>query len=455
MALKVVILAAGKGTRMRSKRPKVLQPLAHKPLLEHVIETAQTLTCEDIITVVGYGAKLVQSEINHPNIHFVLQAEQLGTGHAVIQANSYYSDEDTVLILYGDVPLISASTLIGLLELVGESCPLALLTVMLDNPEGYGRIVRNSEGTVQLIVEQKDATEEQQLIQEVNTGIMAVKGCHLRRWLSGISNQNKQAEYYLTDIIAMAVSDGFLIQTSQPNSKVEVLGVNDKTQLQKLERIYQQHYVEKLMHQGVTVIDASRLDIRGEVKASADVTLDVNVVLEGNVRLGENVFIGAHCVLKNVEIAENTYIHPFSHLESCVVGASCSIGPYARLRPGTVLGDNVKVGNFVEIKQSTIGLNSKVSHLSYIGDTSMGQDVNIGAGTITCNYDGVNKHQTIIGDDVFIGSDTQLIAPVKVGSGATIGAGSTVTKDAPENELTLSRTKQVTLKGWQKPVKSS
>ncbi len=453
MALKVVILAAGKGTRMRSKLPKVLQPLAQKPLLQHVIDTAQSLNCDEIITVIGHGAELVQSRVNGQNICFVLQENQLGTGHAVVQANRYYQDDDTVLILYGDVPLTSPKTLNALLALVDEQHPLALLTVTLENSTGYGRIVRNTQNAVQSIVEQKDATVQELVIKEVNTGIMAVKGRYLKQWLAALNNENVQSEYYLTDIIAMAVADGFLIQTAQPMLETEVLGVNDKLQLQSLERAYQLQAAESLMRQGATVVDASRLDIRGEVMVEADVTLDINVVLEGNVSLGENVIVGAHCILKNVQIAANTHIHPFSHLEDCMIGQSCSIGPYARLRPGTELADEAKIGNFVEIKKSKIGTGSKVSHLSYIGDTHMGCDVNIGAGTITCNYDGVNKHQTIIGDRVFVGSDTQLVAPVDIKSGATIGAGSTITKSAPAEALTLSRSKQMTLKDWQKPTK--
>ncbi|MCF6298918.1 MAG: bifunctional UDP-N-acetylglucosamine diphosphorylase/glucosamine-1-phosphate N-acetyltransferase GlmU [Thiomicrorhabdus sp.] len=454
MALKVVILAAGKGSRMRSNLPKVLQPLAQKPLLQHVIDTAQTLNCDEIITVIGHGAEMVQSQVRGHNLIFTLQEEQLGTGHAVVQANEHYLDDDTVLILYGDVPLTEASTLNRLLDLVDEQHPLALLTVTLEDSTGYGRIVRDAQHAVQAIVEQKDASEQVLLIKEVNTGIMAVKGAQLKRWLSALENHNAQAEYYLTDIIAMAVSDGFSIQTTQPNLETEVLGVNDKLQLQNLERQYQRQCTERLMLHGATVVDATRLDIRGEVTVATDVTLDVNVVLEGNVVLGENVTVGAHCILKNVQVAANTHIHPFSHLEDCIVGQNCSIGPYARLRPGTELADEVRIGNFVEIKKSKMGLGSKVSHLSYIGDTEMGSHVNIGAGTITCNYDGVNKHQTIIGDNVFIGSDTQLVAPVEIESGATIGAGSTITKCAPANELTLSRSKQVTIKGWTPPVKS-
>ena len=455
MALKVVILAAGKGTRMRSKLPKVLQPLAHKALLQHVIDTAESLESDSVITVIGHGAELVEQRVQGDNLSFVMQEQQLGTGHAVQMATHLVNDEDTVLILYGDVPLTSLATLEDLLSLVSVQNPLALLTINFANPTGYGRIVRDQHNVVQAIVEQKDANSEQLKIKEVNTGIMAVKGQQLNYWLSQLSSDNAQGEYYLTDIIAMAVEDGFTVQTTQPVSEVEVLGVNDKVQLQDLERRYQKQQAIKLMQAGVTLIDAHRLDIRGEVQAQADVQIDVNCIFEGLVTLGENVTIGANCILKNVAVADGTEIHPFSHLEECIVGKNCVIGPYARLRPGTELGNSAKIGNFVETKKAIIGEGSKVNHLSYIGDTDMGKEVNIGAGTITCNYDGVNKHKTIIGDRVFVGSDTQLVAPVQIGDDATIGAGSTITKEAPEAQLTLSRSKQLTIKSWQKPVKHS
>lgn len=455
MALKVVILAAGKGTRMRSKLPKVLQPLAQKPLLQHVIDTAQQLHCDEVITVIGHGAQSVKLHVTGDNLVFALQEQQLGTGHAVVMANDFYSDEDTVLILYGDVPLTAKNTLEDLLSLVDERHPLALLTITLEDSSGYGRIVRDQHRSVQAIVEQKDATLDQLLIKEVNTGIMAVKGAQLKSWLAALGNSNAQGEYYLTDIIAMAVHDGYIVPTTQPINEMEVLGVNDKRQLQSLERKYQRKLANALMDQGATLIDANRLDIRGVVTVGQDVLIDANVIFEGIVVLGENVEIGAHSVLKNVTIADNTIVHPFSHIEGCVIGKDCVVGPYARLRPGTELSARAKIGNFVELKKAKIGTGSKVNHLSYVGDTVMGSGVNIGAGTITCNYDGVNKHQTIIGDNVFIGSDSQLVAPVTIGSGATIGAGSTITKDACADELTLSRSKQLTLKGWSKPVKKS
>ena len=453
MALKVVILAAGKGTRMRSKLPKVLQPLAQKSLLQHVIDTAESLNSDSIITVIGHGAELVEQCVTGDNLNFVMQEQQLGTGHAVQMAAPVVCDDDTVLILYGDVPLTSIETLHDLLSLVSSDNPLALLTINLLNPAGYGRIVRDQHLVVQAIVEQKDASDEQLLITEVNTGIMAVKGQQLIKWLSLLSSDNAQGEYYLTDIIAMAVADGFSVQTTQPNSEIEVLGVNDKVQLQDLERRYQKQQAIELMQAGVTLVDANRIDIRGDVTALADVQIDVNCILEGQVRLDENVTIGANCILKNVTVATGTVIHPFSHLEDCMVGQNCVIGPYARLRPGTELGNEAKIGNFVETKKAIIGEGSKINHLSYIGDTNMGCDVNIGAGTITCNYDGVNKHQTIIGDRVFVGSDSQLVAPVTIGDDATIGAGSTITKDAAASQLTLSRSKQLTIPSWQKPTK--
>ena len=453
MALKVVILAAGKGTRMRSKLPKVLQPLASKPLLQHVIDTAEQLKSQSIITVVGHGADLVKDTVEGKALDFVMQSEQLGTGHAVQQATSLIEDEDKVLILYGDVPLTSFETLDDLLSQVSDDSPLSLLTIHLPNPTGYGRIIRDQHELVQAIVEQKDATADQLVVNEVNTGIMAVQGKLLKLWLSNLSSDNAQGEYYLTDIIAMCVDDGFRVSTSHPAQELEVLGVNDKSQLQQLERLYQQQQANELMQQGVTLIDANRIDVRGSVSVAMDVEIDANVILEGHVELGENVKIGANCILKNVKIGNDTQIHPFSHLEDCVVGQDVNIGPYARLRPGTELADEVRVGNFVETKKAHVGKGSKINHLSYVGDTTMGEGCNIGAGTITCNYDGVNKHQTIIGDGVFVGSDTQLVAPVHVGDNATIGAGSTITKDSPAEELTLSRSKQMTLKGWQKPTK--
>ena len=451
--MKVVILAAGKGTRMRSSLPKVLQPLAGKTLLQHVVDTAKELNAEQILTVVGHQSHLVEEAMADQGVDFVAQTEQLGTGHAVQQAIPEITDNDTVLVLYGDVPLTAKSTLDDLLNLVSDEHPLGLLTINLDNPSGYGRIIRDQHLAVQAIVEQKDANPEQLKITEVNTGILAAKGAKLKGWLSRLESNNAQGEFYLTDIIAMCVADGFAVQTTQPQAEIEVLGVNDKCQLQSLERDYQMQLANELMVQGATVIDASRLDIRGSVEVGQDVEIDVNVILEGAVKLADGVKVGANCILKNVIIATGTQIHPFSHLEDCVVGQNANIGPYARLRPGTELADSVRIGNFVETKKAKIGIGSKVNHLSYIGDTLMGEGCNIGAGSITCNYDGVNKHQTVIGNKVFVGSDSQLVAPVEIGDGATIGAGSTITKDSPAGELTLSRSKQVTMKGWQKPDK--
>ena len=453
MSLKVVILAAGKGTRMRSKLPKVLQPLAKKPLLAHVIDTAKILTDDAIITVIGHGAELVESTLSGDQLSYVMQAEQLGTGHAVAQAEPHFNDDDTVLILYGDVPLTRQETLQDLLNQVDDTHPLSLLTITLEDSTGYGRIVRDSHHRVLAIVEEKDANAEQKTIKEVNTGIMAVKGKQLRDWLSRLSNDNAQEEYYLTDIIAMCVEDGFEVHTAEPQAEIEVLGVNNKAQLQDLERQYQAQLANELMVQGATLVDASRIDIRGQLSVAQDVSIDANVIFEGQVTLGENVTIEANCVIKNADIGDNTVIKAFTHIEEAVIGQSCDIGPYARLRPGTELADKAKIGNFVETKKAKIGEGSKVNHLSYVGDTEMGANCNIGAGTITCNYDGVNKHQTIIGDNVFVGSDSQLVAPVTVESGATIGAGSTITKTAPSDQLTLSRSKQLTVKSWQKPTK--
>lgn len=453
MALKVVILAAGKGTRMRSDIPKVLQPLAQKPLLQHVINTAKKLQSETIITVVGHGVDQVEKTMQGQNLIYALQEKQLGTGHALQQAVPFFSDSDTVLILYGDVPLTAQSTLEKLLALVDDHHPLSLLTIHLDNPSGYGRIVRNPNNLVEAIVEEKDALPAQKTICEVNTGMMAVRGNHLKKWLTQLSSNNAQGEYYLTDVIASCVADGYEVKTAHPLSEMEVLGVNNKQQLQSLERLYQQTLAEDLMTQGTTVMDAARLDIRGSVTVGQDVFIDINVIFEGTVKLGNRVSIGANCILKNVDVADDAEILPFSHLEQATVGTKASVGPYARLRPGSELGAGAKVGNFVETKNAKIGQGSKISHLSYIGDTVMGQDCNIGAGTITCNYDGVNKHQTQIGNRVFVGSDSQLVAPVVIADDATIGAGSTITKSVPEGELTLSRSKQLTIAGWQKPIK--
>ncbi len=450
--MNIVILAAGMGKRMRSRLPKVLQPLADKPMLEHVIEKARLLGSDNrLIVVVGHGAEAVKSYFAQASdLTFALQAEQLGTGHALLQALPYCDPEKPTLVLLGDVPLIRPQTLQDLVNAAGDH--VGLLTVCLDNPKGYGRIVRR-DGEVFAIVEEKDATEQERLINEVNTGIMVLPTRYLERWLNELGNQNAQGEYYLTDVIARAVSEGVPVKTARSTSATEVEGVNNKVQLAALERAFQKENALRLMNDGVTVIDPARIDIRGELVCGQDVTIDVGCVFSGRVVLGDGVKIGAYCVLKDVEIGAGTQVLPFCHFDGAQVGQDARLGPYSRLRPGTSLADQTHIGNFVEIKKSVVGLGSKVNHLSYIGDTDMGARVNIGAGTITCNYDGVNKFRTTIMDDAFIGSDTQLVAPVTVGKGATLGAGTTLTKDAPDGELTLARARQTTIKGWKRPTK--
>lgn len=450
--MNIVILAAGMGKRMRSRLPKVLQPLADKPMLEHVIEKARLLGSDNhLIVVVGHGAEAVKSYFAQASdLTFALQAEQLGTGHALLQALPYCDPEKPTLVLLGDVPLIRPQTLQDLVNAAGDH--VGLLTVCLDNPKGYGRIVRR-DGEVFAIVEEKDATEQERLINEVNTGIMVLPTRYLERWLNELGNQNAQGEYYLTDVIARAVSEGVPVKTARSTSATEVEGVNNKVQLAALERAFQKENALRLMNDGVTVIDPARIDIRGELVCGQDVTIDVGCVFSGRVVLGDGVKIGAYCVLKDVEIGAGTQVLSFCHFDGAQVGQDARLGPYSRLRPGTALADQTHIGNFVEIKKSVVGLGSKVNHLSYIGDTDMGARVNIGAGTITCNYDGVNKFRTTIMDDAFIGSDTQLVAPVTVGKGATLGAGTTLTKDAPDGELTLARARQTTIKGWKRPTK--
>lgn len=451
MALKTIILAAGKGTRMKSSMPKVLHAVAGKPMVQHVIDAASPLG-GDIVIVYGHGGEQVKDKVSQPNLNWVEQAEQLGTGHAVQQAESNIENNDTVLILYGDVPLTNQQTLKKLVSKTNEQV-LALLTVKLSNPTGYGRIIRQN-NKVKKIVEQKDANETELLVNEVNTGILAVNGECLKSWLSKLQSNNAQGEFYLTDIIEMAVNDGVLVETVSPDSEFEVMGVNSKRELNIVERHYQMTQAEALMDMGVTLADARRIDIRGELDIQGtDIYIDVNCIFEGKVTLGANVTIAANCHVTNAVIADGVTLKPNSVLEACRVGENSSVGPYARLRPGAVLNENVHVGNFVEIKKTTVDDGSKISHLSYIGDAEIGKNVNIGAGTITCNYDGVNKFKTTIEDGVFIGSDTQLVAPVVVKKGATIGAGTTLTKTAPAGELTLSRSKQITLKGWKKPTK--
>jgi bifunctional UDP-N-acetylglucosamine pyrophosphorylase / glucosamine-1-phosphate N-acetyltransferase len=456
MALSIIILAAGQGTRMRSALPKVLHPLAGKPLLEHVIDAAETLNAARIQIVYGHGGEQVRERLAARKVEWVEQAQQLGTGHAVAQALPAVADGDRVLVLYGDVPLIGADTLRRLLT-AADGGHFGLLTAELADPTGYGRILRDGPigkgGQVTGIVEQKDATPEQLRIREINTGFLAVDAAPLKRWVARLGNDNAQGEYYLTDVIALAAADGVSIETVAPAALTEIMGVNNRAQLAELEREYQRQQAQRLLLAGVTLLDPARFDLRGRLEHGQDVAIDVNVIIEGTVTLGDRVRIGPGCVIRNAEIGADTLVHAHSVIEDAVIGANARIGPFARIRPETVLAKDVHIGNFVEIKKSDIGAGSKVNHLSYIGDTTIGARVNVGAGTITCNYDGANKHRTIIEDDVFIGSDTQLIAPVKVGAGATLGAGTTLTRDAPPGELTCSRARQETRPGWKRPVK--
>ncbi len=449
--MNIVILAAGQGKRMHSNLPKVLHPIAGKPLAQHVIDTARSLAPEKLIVVHGHGGDVVKATLAAPDIAWAEQAQQLGTGHAVAQALLQLGPAAQTLVLYGDVPLTTAATLKRLLQAAGDG--LSILTVNLANPAGYGRIVRDAAGKVQCIVEEKDASAEQKAIGEVNTGIMAMPTAHLADWLGRLKNDNAQGEYYLTDVVALAVEAGLPVRTAQPEGEWEVLGVNSKVQLAELERQHQRNIADRLLVAGVRLADPARLDVRGELLHGRDVAIDVGCVFEGIVELGDAVDIGPYCVLKNVKVGAGTRIAAFCHFEDAVIGPDGVLGPYARLRPGTELGPEVHIGNFVEVKKSVIGAQSKANHLAYIGDAEIGQRVNVGAGTITCNYDGANKFKTIIEDDVFIGSDTQLVAPVTVGRGATLGAGTTLTKNAPPDALTVSRAKQVTLTGWKRPQK--
>jgi bifunctional UDP-N-acetylglucosamine pyrophosphorylase/glucosamine-1-phosphate N-acetyltransferase len=449
--MNVVILAAGMGKRMQSALPKVLHPIAGKPLLSHVIDTARELSPARLCVVYGHGGEAVLESVSAPDIAFARQEPQLGTGHAVMQAVPHLNEEEPTLVLYGDVPLTSKNTLRQLLDSAGKN-KLAILTVELDDPTGYGRIVRQ-QGNIVRIVEQKDATEAERAIREINTGILVAPTAQLKRWLAGLSNNNAQGEYYLTDIVACAVADGVPVVSAKPAAVWETLGVNSKVQLAELERVYQRNTADKLLEQGVTLADPARIDVRGSLSCGRDVSIDVNSVFEGRVELEDGVSIGAHCVIRNARIARGASIKPFCHIEDAVIGADSIIGPYARLRPGTELGEDVHIGNFVEVKNSQIAAHSKANHLAYVGDATVGSRVNIGAGTITCNYDGANKFRTVIEDDAFIGSDTQLVAPVRVGKGATLGAGTTLTRDAPEGKLTISRGKQVTIEGWKRPLK--
>ena len=452
MSLHVVILAAGKGSRMKSSLPKVMHPVAGKPMLQHVVDTATTLGAEKIHVVIGHGADQVKQGIVSDHLVWAVQEEQLGTGHAVDQALPNVPDDAQVLILYGDVPLTSKTTLEALLaELEDDS--LALLTANFDDPSGYGRIVRNIADEVVAIVEQKDANAEQLAIQEINTGMLAANAKDLKRWLPKLSSDNAQGEYYLTDIIAMAVSDDMYVNVAQPEELFEIQGVNNRLQLCELECLVQSQIAEQLMLSGVTLFDPNRIDVRGELSVGPDSVIDVNCVFEGTVNLGQGVKIGPNCVIKNTDIGNYSVIEANCVIDGATVGESANIGPFARLRPGTQLGDQTKVGNFVETKKSKVGNGSKINHLSYVGDADLGEEVNVGAGTITCNYDGVNKSKTIIGDRVFVGSNTSLVAPVEVGDGATIGAGSVITSKVAAEELAVARGKQRNIAGWKRPTK--
>lgn len=451
--INIVILAAGQGTRMKSALPKVLHPLAGMPLLQHVINTAKNLSPEILNVVYGHGGEKVMQTIDDAEINWIHQVKQLGTGHAVAQATDHFEDGQVVLVLYGDVPLIRMDTLADLLNRATDG--IALLTVHLENPQGYGRIVRNKQAQIVNITEEKDASDEIKKIHEVNTGIMAVKAELFKKWLAQLDNNNAQKEFYLTDVIEMAVKDNLTVHSTQPDNEFEVMGINSREQLAELERRHQMELAKKFMAQGVTFSDPARVDFRGNINFDQDVIVDVNVIFEGTVTIAANVRIGANCIIRNCIIEENTEILPMSVLENAKIGRDSRVGPFARLRPGAELAESTHVGNFVEIKNSQIGKGSKVNHLTYVGDSVIGKNVNIGAGTITCNYDGANKHKTIIEDNVFVGSATQLVAPVKIGKNVTIGAGSTITSDVADDELVLSRVKQKSVKGWKRPTKNN
>ncbi|HEU0223953.1 MAG TPA: bifunctional UDP-N-acetylglucosamine diphosphorylase/glucosamine-1-phosphate N-acetyltransferase GlmU [Steroidobacteraceae bacterium] len=452
MPLSVVILAAGQGKRMASDLPKVLQPLAGRPLLAHVVEAARRLDPEAIHIVYGHGGERVRAALPAADLRWVLQAEQKGTGHAVAQAMPAIPDDHTVLVLYGDVPLIKTATLASLAGRAGPQT-LALLSARLPDPTGYGRVIRDNAGRVVRIVEERDANHKEKAVPEVNTGLLAATAGRLRGWLSALRPDNAQAEYYLTDCIGAAVRDGIAVEAVVAESAGEVLGVNDKVQLAEVEALHRRERATDLMTRGVTIVDPARVDIRGEVSCGRDVVLEVNVILEGKVKLGDRVKVGPGCVLRDCDIGADTEVRAHSILECAVAGQHCIIGPFARLRPGTRLADEVHVGNFVEVKNSEVGEGSKANHLSYVGDTTIGRKVNVGAGTVTCNYDGVHKHRTEIGDGAFIGSGTMLVAPVSVGADATIGAGSTITKPAPGGKLTVERSRQQTIENWKRPEK--
>ena len=450
-ALSAVILAAGKGTRMYSDLPKVLHTIAGKPMVKHVIDTAHQLGAENIHLIYGHGGDLMRTHLANEQVNWVLQTEQLGTAHAVQQAAPFFKDNENIVVLYGDAPLITKETLEKLIDAKPEN-GIALLTVNLDNPTGYGRIIREN-GNVVAIVEQKDANADQLNIKEVNTGVMVSDGASFKKWLARVGNNNSQGEYYLTDLIALANQDNCQVVAVQATDVMEVEGANNRLQLAALERYFQNKQASKLLLEGVMIYDPVRFDLRGTLEHGKDVEIDVNVIIEGSVKLGDRVKIGAGCVLKNVVIGNDVEIKPYSVLEDSVVGEKAAIGPFSRLRPGAELAAETHVGNFVEIKKSTVGKGSKVNHLTYVGDSEIGSNCNIGAGVITCNYDGANKFKTIIGDDVFVGSDTQLVAPVKVANGATIGAGTTITRDVGENELVITRVPQRHIQDWQRPTK--
>jgi len=449
--LSVIILAAGQGTRMRSELPKVLQPLAGKPLLAHVLSSSQELSADDVCVVYGHGGDTVKQEFSGQHIRWTLQAEQNGTGHAAQQAMPETPDGNRVLILFGDVPLLMSATLQRLLDATGEN-EMAVLTVDMNDPTGYGRIIREN-GRVVRNVEHKDANESERTVSEINTGVMLCPAGNLKPWLSNLSNDNSQGEFYLTDVIAMAVADGITVHGVKADTWTEVMGINDKKQLAEAERALQARLVNELMTQGVGFADPARVDIRGKLACGKDVFIDANAVFEGDVSLGDGVRIESNNVIRDSELGPGTVVHSNCHIEGATTSDNCEIGPFARLRPGAKLARNVKIGNFVEVKKSTIADGSKVNHLTYIGDAEIGTGVNVGAGTITCNYDGTNKHKTTIGDNAFIGSNVNFVAPVEIGEGANIGAGSTISKPAPANQLTLARAKQITVKGWKRPVK--
>lgn len=451
MTTKIIVLAAGKGTRMKSAKPKVLHHVAGKSMLAHVLDGVNTLNPVSTTVVIGHGSEQVKSEITHP-VEWAMQTEQLGTGHAVQQALPFIDDEDIVVIAYGDVPLTRPETFAALHDVCNANT-LGLLTVLVDDATGYGRIVRDANNKVTGIVEQKDATPEQLAITEYNSGMLSVQGGRLKDFLGRIDNNNAQGEYYLTDIFALAVADGNSIETVHPEYEWEVAGVNSRVQLAELERIHQSNQATLLMENGVTLRDPARIDVRGPVETGNDIEIDVNVVLCGSNTIGSNVRIGANCVITDSVIGAGTVIEPNSVLENAVLGEGCTVGPFARLRPEAVLADKARIGNFVEIKKANIGEGSKVNHLSYVGDAEVGTNVNVGAGTITCNYDGANKHRTVMEDDVFIGSNSALVAPVTIGKGATVGAGSTITRDVSDDKLAVTRSKQSEIDGWQRPQK--